>query len=154
MWYKQLWIWFVCITILVFFIVGVPVLISFCFFKINVDCGDVLQYYGTILSFIGTVSLGALALLQNDKLSRQNEKYRKMIESKDMPIFVVRIERFEKLMSGPKIKILNLSNNIAADFEILECGIKISEDEYFKKFEIPKLYKNFVAGNDEIIIDF
>ena len=38
------------------------------------DAGDALGYYGAILSFIGTVVLGALALYQNRIIKTEAEK--------------------------------------------------------------------------------
>ena len=125
------------------------------FFVAEWSAGELLGYVGTFFAFAGTVALGILALWQNDKLSKQNDAYRKMIENKDMPKLVTRIILMGGgLMSFEKIKIINLTESIATDFEILKCGIRTSRDEeYFKDYEIKHISKNYLSGKDEIVID-
>lgn len=61
---------------------GVPVIIhivfkidsGISFLEAEWEAGDVLAYYGSILSFIGTVVLGALALYQNKLIKEESEK--------------------------------------------------------------------------------
>ena len=102
-WYTKWYILLILtIILLVTFIVAIPLIINSCYLNndgyITVWNGaDTLQFYGTILSFISTTMLGILALWQNYSLSKQNDNYRKMIESKDLPIFQVRLAGFRDL---------------------------------------------------------
>lgn len=68
-------------------LVCIPLLIWFCYFvgdsgliivSTSLTVGDALGFYGNLLTFLGTMSLGALALLQNIKA---NEINRKMLDS-------------------------------------------------------------------------
>ena len=55
-------------------------------YSLSFDKKDLLQFWGAVLSFIGTVSLGALALWQNMKANNINDRLLKMEESKEQPI--------------------------------------------------------------------
>lgn len=48
------------------------------------SAGEFLSYYGAILSFVGTVALGALALYQNDLFKKQNDK---IMQLQNVPYF-------------------------------------------------------------------
>ena len=58
------------------------------------DAGDTLGYYGAILSFIGTVVLGALALYQNRIIKTEADKKAALAEEQEhaenMPRFFLR----------------------------------------------------------------
>ena len=120
-WYKKWWLWLLIVIIIVFVI---PIVINFCYTKIDFcptdwNGGDALQFYGSILSFIGTILLGVLALWQNYTLNKQNVSYQRMLEIKDLPVFQINIICFDGLLSNPKIQITNITNNVATNFEIL-----------------------------------
>lgn len=70
-------------TLICIALIFVPVLIIHCLFKWNSgkpwieadwDSGDVLGYFGDVLSFVGTVVLGIFAVSQTEKANRMNEK--------------------------------------------------------------------------------
>lgn len=71
----------ICVAILLL-LIGVPFIINILFkvpaiseaFVAEWDAGDALGYYGAILSFIGTVVLGALALYQNHIIKTEANK--------------------------------------------------------------------------------
>ena len=78
---------------------GVPVIIhivfkidsGISFLEAEWEAGDVLAYYGSILSFIGTVVLGALALYQNKLIKEESEK---RADIKDKMEYEINIPRF------------------------------------------------------------
>lgn len=45
------------------------------------DAKDVLSFYGSLLTFLGTVALGCLALCQNQKFKHENDIAQKRIEN-------------------------------------------------------------------------
>ena len=159
-WYKQWWIWLIVIAIFLFLIFGIPLIINNCYIPnsgyITVWGGDdVLQFYGSILSFIGTVSLGILALWQNHILSKQNDNYQKILELKDIPILEIKFNGFSGLLSNPSVKVVNLTNNIATNFVVEKCGIKTTENsKYFYEYTIRKRHQSHFKGYDEFIIEF
>ena len=75
--HKGLCIIIICIAAFVV-VIGVPFGINLLFkiqsniniFEAEWTAGDALGYYGALLSFIGTVVLGALALYQNHIIKR------------------------------------------------------------------------------------
>lgn len=80
-WYMRWWVWLIAIVVLV----SVPVIINRCFLigtengqaNTAYSASDILNFYGTLLSFLGTVFLGALALWQNTKLNQINTNLQK-----------------------------------------------------------------------------
>ena len=68
-------------AIVLFAVVGVPLFINWAFskpawcdfFAVDWDAEDALAYYGSVLSFIGTVSLGAITVLQTRKVHKQTD---------------------------------------------------------------------------------
>lgn len=77
-WYQKWWIWLI-IALIPFLIVGVPLLINRCYISndgyLTVWGGEyVLQYFGAVLSFLGTVVLGAIAVWQNKNANEINKK--------------------------------------------------------------------------------
>ena len=91
----------ICEAILLL-LIGVPFIINI-LFKINAaadifvaewSAGDALGYYGAILSFIGTVVLGALALYQNHIIKTEADKKAAFAEEQEhaenMPRFFIR----------------------------------------------------------------
>lgn len=63
------------------------------------EAKDVLSFYGSFLSFIGTVALGALALWQNKKFKEENDIAQKRIENiNDKLLELDSIREKEKLL--------------------------------------------------------
>lgn len=63
------------------------------------EAKDVLSFYGSFLSFIGTVALGALALWQNKKFKEENDIAQKRIESvNDKLLELDKLREKEKLL--------------------------------------------------------
>ena len=136
-WIKKRKVLFVliCVAIL-FLLIGVPFIINI-LFKINAaadifaaewSAGDALGYYGAILSFIGTVVLGALALYQNhiikteadEKSARAEEQER----AENMPRFFMRFQGASGFCGSLKFAVMNVSNNIAYNVDVYDIKIK------------------------------
>lgn len=80
---KYKWGIIVCAAILAFLLVGaVPLWINRLFekpakhdiFAVDWKVEDALSYYAAVLGFVGTVSLGAVAVFQTDRANRQTER--------------------------------------------------------------------------------
>ena len=91
-WFKKHRVLFalICVVILLL-LMGVPFVINI-LFKINAttdilvaewSAGDALGYYGAILSFLGTVVLGALALYQNHIIKTEADKKAALAEEQE-----------------------------------------------------------------------
>lgn len=104
-WFKKHRVLFalICVVILLL-LMGIPFVINI-LFKINTttdifvaewSAGDALGYYGAILSFLGTVVLGALALYQNHIIKTEADKKAALAEEQEraenMPRFFLRFQ--------------------------------------------------------------
>ena len=126
---------FICIAIL-FMLFGVPFLINLLYkvdatvdiFAAEWSAGEALSYYGAILSFIGTVVLGALALYQNHIIKVETDKKAALLEEQErienMPRFFIRFLGASGYCGKLKFALMNVSNNMAYDVEIYDMKIK------------------------------
>jgi hypothetical protein len=79
-WYRKWWIWVIVCSILV----SIPFIINWAYLKganhenTAFAASDILLFYGSCLAFLGTVSLGALALYQNYKIYSENKNSQKI----------------------------------------------------------------------------
>ncbi len=152
---------FICllITIILF---GIPFLINL-LFKINSDAeifqaewsaGEALSYYGAILSFIGTVVLGALALYQNHIIKQEADKKAYYLEQKEkqenMPKFIVDFCGANGGHSNYGFTIKNVSNNIATDIQIDNIELKNSTGSILWKAEKTIVYSCLVEETRRI----
>ena len=90
--------------------------------------GDALGYYGAILSFVGTVVLGALALYQNHIIKTEADKKAAFAEEQEraenMPRFYMRFQGASGFCGSMKFAIMNVSNNIAYSINVYDIKIK------------------------------
>ena len=136
-WIKKNKILFTVICILVFIsLAGVPFAINL-LFKVNSNisfleaewsAGDALGYYGAVLSFIGTVVLGALALYQNHIIKTEADKKAELLEAQEkaenMPRFYLRLLGASGFCGKLRISIRNVSNNIAYDINLYDIRLE------------------------------
>lgn len=122
---------YICLTVLgaISLVVSIPYLINESY-KQNIgymtvwEGKDLLAFYGSVLSFVGTISLGALALWQNLQLKNKDVKEkRKDIAIENCPVFMFedRIDYYyyDDADSTPKAnQITPINNNLipVADF--------------------------------------
>ena len=142
----------ICVIILIA-LIGVPFAINLLFkvdTNINVlqaewSAGDALGYYGAVLSFLGTVILGALALYQNHIIKEEADKKAALLGEKErienMPKFHLRFGGCSGFGGSISFVIKNISNNIS--YEIKVYDVRIQENEK-TLWESPK---NFVISN-------
>lgn len=129
---------FICIALIVV-LFGIPLLINI-LYKFDVGCeifraewsaGDALSYYGAILSFIGTVALGALAMYQNHIIRIESDKQAHLLEQRNlienMPKFKASFRGSNGGYSNFRFCIENITENIAT--EILVFNIQLCEEE-------------------------
>ena len=146
-WLKKHKVAFAVICILVVFaLIGVPLLINI-LFKINTgisalqaewSAGDMLGYYGAVLSFLGTVVLSALALYQNHIIKVEADKRAAKLEDreliKNMPKFCTRSLSFSGSSSKISFDIENISENIAYEIKVYDFLVQ-GEGKFFQGVE-------------------
>ena len=117
------------------------------------EAKDVLSFYGAVLSFCGTVILGALALWQNTVLSKQNEQYRLMLMKKDMPGLVVDFTMGTVLSEDIQICIKNITNNIAYNLDIFDIEYRGTDGALLFEFENNEERQN-ISGYESVGVTF
>jgi len=119
--YKKIWIWLISIPTVLFFVVGVPLIINKCYINnegyMTVWGGtDVLSFYGDVLTFIGTTVLGIVVYLQTQKHHIEN-KQRAMVENAvNFPSITFETEKFDILDKLTVFSFGELTNQISPDF--------------------------------------
>ncbi len=126
-------------ALVVFTLIGVPFLINI-LFKINTginvlqaewSAGDALGYYGAVLSFIGTVALGVLALYQNHVIKEEADKRETLLEERERIENMPKFRMSHKLSSGFAGEIIfdieNISENIAYEIKVHDLYIEWEE---------------------------
>lgn len=155
--YKYLFI----IAILLF-IFGVPFLIN-CLYKIYQPntfftaewrAGELLAYYGSVLSFIGTISLGILVILQNQIIEQKSDEFNKMLlkieTQKNTPRLKCSYQSGNGYFTNSNFIIENVSENIAtkinaSDFLVYdELNTTIIKSTQFK-LDKDTLYSRDIA---------
>lgn len=135
--------------VFLFFIIIMPLLINKVYYldapcefmKVGYDVSDLLGYYGSILTFIGTVSLGVITVYQNH-LSQEINRLTLELQKKSMEMeernyesqrqdeAIKTIPRFELKNVGSNGRYMNLnaelkniSNNTAAGLKSLSFKV-------------------------------
>lgn len=159
-WIKKNKVLFIIICIMVFIVlIGVPFGINLLFkiqsniniFEAEWTAGDALGYYGAVLSFIGTVVLGALALYQNHIIKQEADSRALLIEKREhienMPKFHMQFRGCFGFGSKIEFLISNISENIAYDIRIYDIRIREKETTLW---ESEKVYnKASLASKNE-----
>lgn len=116
-------------------VIGVPILIN-CLFKLSapVDllvaewtADSALGYYGTVLTFLSTTALSALALWQNHIIKEENDKHTALLErmerEKNAPYLFIEDVVGHGNASDLTFSLKNISENIAKDITIFQFHI-------------------------------
>ncbi len=137
---------FFVVIILFFILIGGPFTIH-CLFKLQLpkkynffvaewSAGELLQYYGCGLAFLGTVILGALSLHQNEIIKQESDKRIAMQEKREhdsnMPRFRVTFLHYSGRYSNMKVKIENISDNVANDILVYKICVVKNKDIIWK----------------------
>ena len=124
-----------CLVILIL-LIGIPFVINLlfkinsniCFLQAEWSAGDALGYYGAVLSFLGTVVLGALALYQNHMIKLDSDNKSALLEEKErlenMPKFYFQLRSASGYCGKLGLVIKNISNNIAYEIHIYDIRLK------------------------------
>lgn len=88
----------VLVVIALLSVIGIPVLINELykgqtFYITEWGASEILMYFGSILSFIGTIVLGFVAYMQNKKITDINERSLLNDEENNYPYIKVSLER-------------------------------------------------------------
>ncbi|MFR5073382.1 MAG: hypothetical protein ACLTDS_15200 [Bianqueaceae bacterium] len=140
---------------IVIFLILIPCIILFLYFlgdhgliliNTSLGVGDALGFYGTLLSFAGTIALGVLALYQNVKANQINERLLSLEEKRSTSFLIpngkLEIEFYEKpyltdffqhtFMADISFPLKNFFGNIIQTFQISSpiLILKTSDNSY------------------------
>ncbi len=151
-WIKNRKMLFVIICLLILIaLLGIPFILNLLFkigagtniIKAEWSAGDALGYYGNVLSFLGTVILGVLALYQNHIIKEEADKKAALLEEKEhienMPKFHMRFAGCYGFGNKISFVIKNVSNNISYDIKVYDVRIQENEKTIWESLEDFKL---------------
>ena len=142
------------------------------FFITDLNVADILGYYSNVLSFLGTVILGALTLYQNKKAQEKTDEINQLqleLQKRSMDIaeqqykkdISLKIPKFDISLYGysghylnPRIKVENVSNFIISNFTYISALVKNSEGSVIRKVEDCKVGNRSLSPNTNMIVDF
>jgi hypothetical protein len=115
----------VIILLFLFFIIIMPLILNkiyyldapYDFFNVGYDISDILDYYGAILTFIGTISLGIITVYQNYISQKKTDEVNKLtleLQKKSMAMAEQNYERaklYENKKNAPKFELRNAGCN-------------------------------------------
>lgn len=104
-WYKKWWVWFVGV-ILTAVLIAVPFIINYVYMKgltlkepnTAFSASDLLSLYGSILSLLGTVILGAITVVQNTRATKISQTVFEEQQRAQLPS--IRIEKTHQSSPG------------------------------------------------------
>lgn len=111
--------------LLVFILIVMPLVINAVYYmeapcsflKVGYDISSILNFYGAVLTFIGTVSLGIITVFQNYLSQKKSDEVNRLtleLQKKSMVLAEQKYEKekqFEKNKNIPKFEIHNVSSN-------------------------------------------
>lgn len=110
---KSRWFWFILLIVVVFVI---PLIIHLSYhqeiviFVTDWDATDVLLFYGSFLTFVGTISLGTLTLYQNQQFKVENDKIQQRLERINQEANEVNI--LNKIIEVENRRIVEITNKL------------------------------------------
>lgn len=115
----------VIILLFLFFIIVMPLILNMIyylnapckFFNVGYDISNILDYYGEILTFIGTISLGIITIYQNYISQKKTDEVNKLtleLQKKSMVMAEQNYEKaklYENKKNAPKFELKNRGCN-------------------------------------------
>ena len=142
------------------------------FFVTLFDASDFLMYYASALSFLGTLILGVLTLVQNKRAQEKTneinqlqlelqkksmvlaeERYEKEEDSSIIPKFAISVSSYSGHYLNPRIKIQNVSGLIVSNLTFISGCVKTSDGEVLRNVTNNKFKNRSLTPNGETILD-
>lgn len=124
----------------------------------SLGVGDALSFYGTVLTFAGTVALSALALWQNKQIARKSQEYTELMErnerQRSLPVLKLSLAGRNGALMNLAFNIKNFSENIATFIEATPFNVYNKSGEQIYTSPKPNLEKTMIMGGESIRISF
>ncbi len=170
--------------LLLFFIIIMPLILNYLynsdaplnFFQVGYSISDILSYYGSVLTFIGTVSLGVITVYQNYISQQKTNEINKLtleLQKKNMAMAEQRygVERENEInRNTPKFELknrgcnghyMNLQAELKNVSNIIVSGIKSITLEVFDENNVivttsdkVKIKESSLLSGDKTTIEF
>ena len=128
------------------------------FIHTSLGVGDALSFYGTVLTFVGTVALSALALWQNKQIALKSQEYTELMErneqKRNLPVLKISLGGRNGSLSNLFFIVNNYSENIATFSEVTPLAIYDKSGEKICSSSAPSLDKRIVMGGESTKIRF
>lgn len=129
------------------------------FFIAEWSAGEALNYYGAVLTFLGTSLLSIVALWQNHLIKISNEKHMEFLETlekeKFIPKFMISNVCTLGMASNISFSLINISDNLAQNISVYDFSI-VDENgvlSWRSNDEKRKIYMNSSTPEFKITID-
>lgn len=141
------------------------------FFEVDLEVSDFLTYYASVLTFIGTLILGILTLIQNkraqDKTDEINqlqlelqkrsmeiaeEKY-ELDKEAIIPKFYIAISGYSGHYLNPRLKIENVSKISVSNFSFISAYVKDNYGNIIRRVTEAKSKSRTLSPNTDMILD-
>lgn len=148
-WHKKWWICPIGV-ILIILLIAIPFIINCAYMKgltlenpnTAFSASDLLSFYGTVLTFAGTVALSALALWQNKQIALKSQEYTELMarneQKRNLPVLKISLDGYSGRFGDLFFIVNNYSENTATFSGVTQFTIY---DKSGKKFIHPLLYR-------------
>lgn len=148
LWARRLLIIFILVPTVIFLLYCIGDH-GFILIDTSLTVGDALSFYGTLLSFIGTVALGILALYQNIQANKINHRLL-LLEEKEKVSFLIPVEELiiefykepdsdyrisHTFMANLVFTLKNYFETIVHTFQITPRFLTLQSNDYFYHWE-------------------
>ena len=128
------------------------------FIHTSLGVGDVLSFYGTVLTFAGTVALSALALWQNKQIALKSQEYTELMErnerQRNLPVLRISLAARNGSLMNLSFNLKNFSENIATFIEATSFVVYNESGEKIYTSPVPRLDKTMIMGGESTQISF
>ena len=111
----------------------------------SLNSGELLSYYGSVLTLSGTIILSTLALWQNQKIKEESDARIQLIEAANMPKFKLIKKCSGGQSSNMELNLNNITDNPVTDVKVYGIYLQEGLDEIWKTeriFSIDRLDLN------------
>ena len=142
------------------------------FFVVDLYVDDLVAYYASALSFLGTIILGMLTLHQNKRAQEKTDEINKLelaMQKKSMelaekqyrqgteatiPKFEVKISSYNGHYLNPRITIKNVSSMLISDLTFISAFVRDEQGNTVRKVTDHRIKNRSLASNEGTVIDF
>jgi hypothetical protein len=168
------------ISLFFLFVIVMPLIINsayyadapFSFLRVKFSIDSLLEYYGAVLTFVGTTSLGIIAVLQTynsqiktDKINKQLADFQKrfmaiaekqfdaqeaLAKEKSTPIFSIRLISSSGNYTNMKVSIKNVSDVFVSELNSISFELEDKSGTIISSCLSPKISSTFLRSGDTV----